>query len=117
VDNTIDTVVGDRSRVRQILINLMMNAIKFTRGGEVTVHVRTLSSGEVSKSQSLCIDEFTVTTEFSVTDTGIGIDAKGLNLLFKPFSQASSSYTRDYTGNASPLIYLQNRIRPWPCYM
>ena len=78
---------GDPGRLRQILFNLLANAIKFTAEGEVCLSVRLL---ERSGSEARVL--------FAVRDTGIGISADKLGLLFSPFTQADSSMTRKYGG-------------------
>jgi two-component system sensor histidine kinase/response regulator len=80
-------VVGDPGRLRQILVNLVGNAIKFTEHGEILV---TIESGPR--------DGPGVELHFKVKDTGIGIPPEKLGLLFKAFSQADSSTTRKYGG-------------------
>jgi two-component system sensor histidine kinase/response regulator len=80
-------VVGDPGRLRQILVNLVGNAIKFTAKGEVLVAVK--NSPATSSDIQL---------QFSVSDTGIGIPVEKHGLLFKAFSQADSSTTRKYGG-------------------
>jgi signal transduction histidine kinase/CheY-like chemotaxis protein len=88
VDQTIPQfVVGDPARLRQILINLIGNSIKFTEKGEVSVKA-------VVESQ----DDQTVTILFSVSDTGIGIAPEEHRFLFEPFSQIDNSNTRRYGG-------------------
>jgi two-component system, sensor histidine kinase and response regulator len=80
-------LVGDPGRLRQILINLIGNAIKFTQHGEVLVTIERLSE-----------DARGVELHFKVKDTGIGIPPEKQGLLFKAFSQADSSTTRKYGG-------------------
>lgn len=78
---------GDISRLRQILTNLVSNAIKFTTAGEVVIQAALKSETPT-----------TATITFSVTDTGIGIPADAREKLFKPFSQVDASTTRRYGG-------------------
>jgi signal transduction histidine kinase/CheY-like chemotaxis protein len=77
----------DLTRLRQILLNLLANAVKFTERGEVVLTVTSapLADGRVGLT-------------FAVRDTGIGLSAEGLSRLFKSFSQADSSTTRKYGG-------------------
>src|SRR5690606_604560 len=82
-----DFVRGDASRLRQVLLNLVGNAIKFTERGEVVLRV-TLESRRHA----------TTTLHFSVTDTGIGIEPSRQTSIFDPFVQADSSTTRNYGG-------------------
>ena len=82
-----DTVRGDSSRLRQIVLNLVGNALKFTEKGEVKVSVQTESGG--AKGPNL---------HFTVSDTGIGIPPEKHKHIFKAFSQADSSTTRKYGG-------------------
>ncbi len=78
---------GDPGRLRQIITNLVGNAIKFTRKGSVTVTVSLVSDQ----------DGIAIIT-FSITDTGIGIPASRISALFSPFTQVDSSTTRKYGG-------------------
>jgi len=80
-------LLGDPGRLRQILVNLVGNAIKFTQHGEVLVEIQNRS-----------LDERGVELHFKVTDTGIGISPEKHKLLFRAFSQADSSTTRKYGG-------------------
>ncbi len=79
---------SDSHRLRQMLSNLVGNAIKFTAGG--SIRIEGLELGRDAASALL---------EFSVTDTGVGIAADKIALLFKPFSQADSSTTREFGGS------------------
>ena len=82
-------IVGDVTRLRQILVNLVNNALKFTEKGEICVSVTR--NAEESRSGP-------VELRFAVKDTGIGIPADKIATLFKPFSQVDSSTTRKYGG-------------------
>ena len=81
------TIAADLTRLRQILLNLLANAVKFTDAGEVVVTVRS-EPREAGR----------VTLTFSVRDTGIGLSEEGMSRLFQSFSQADSSTTRRYGG-------------------
>ncbi|MEO6992645.1 MAG: ATP-binding protein [Lacunisphaera sp.] len=80
------TIVTDSTRLRQVLVNLVGNAVKFTARGGITLSVSVVGAG--SESQLL----------FSVEDTGIGIPPEGMGRLFKSFSQVDSSMTRRFGG-------------------
>ena len=80
------SLVGDPSRLRQVILNLLGNAVKFTDAGEVVLTAKNHGSGAPGK------------VEFSVRDTGVGIPAGKLETIFENFSQADSSTTRKYGG-------------------
>ncbi len=88
-------VRGDPQRIRQCLINLVGNAIKFTRTGEVVIEVRNLGFAE-TRSESRSATKTLI--RFEVRDTGIGIASESLKDLFQPFTQADSSTTRHFGG-------------------
>jgi signal transduction histidine kinase/CheY-like chemotaxis protein len=79
-------VRGDELRLRQVVVNLLGNAIKFTSAGEVTIRLRTEST----------VDGIVI--RFTVTDTGTGVPAEKQKLIFAPFEQADRSTTRQYGG-------------------
>jgi len=88
VDNTIPThLIGDAARLRQVLLNLLGNAVKFTERGYVKLHVSLIHR-----------DESQVQIHFVVSDTGIGIGDDKINQIFEAFSQADNTITRQYGG-------------------
>ncbi len=95
-----EVVVGDRVRLRQILVNLVGNAIKFTPRGEVVMDVRSAAASDGR-----------VTLEFSVTDTGIGIPQDKLVSIFNAFEQGDSSMTRRYGGTGLGLAITSRLIQ------
>jgi two-component system sensor histidine kinase/response regulator len=94
-----ETVVGDPGRLRQILINLVGNALKFTLEGEVGLKV-----------QADVIEETAATLHFIVSDTGVGIAPDKLNAIFGSFSQADTSTTREYGGTGLGLTISKHLI-------
>ena len=93
-------IVGDSLRLRQVLVNLISNAIKFTEEGEISIGVHlagTKPTGELQLS-------------FELRDTGIGIKADKIDRLFKAFSQVDSSTTRKYGGTGLGLIICEKLI-------
>ncbi len=101
--STPDTIVGDINRLRQILVNLLCNAVKFTHFGEVTLSV---------KARKLDVEGALEAGEryellFAVKDTGIGISTESLSRLFQPFSQVDASRDRHYGGTGLGLVICQ----------
>jgi len=92
-----DAIVGDLTRLRQILINLLGNAVKFTERGDVSVFVE-LAASKGPQSTTPPAPGTPVHVHFGVSDTGIGIPADRLGRLFKSFSQVDASTTRRYGG-------------------
>ncbi len=101
-----DFLIGDPGRLRQVLTNLVGNAIKFTDQGEVVVRVEAEGVREVSERSA------SVTTRlfFSVRDTGIGISPGNLDRLFEKFQQADTSTTRRYGGTGLGLSISQKLV-------
>ncbi len=92
-------IIGDVTRIRQILINLVGNAIKFTESGEIVVNIRT--EWHMARDVEL---------HFTVRDTGIGIGPEKLPHLFEPFRQADSSTTRRFGGTGLGLSICKRLI-------
>jgi PAS domain S-box-containing protein len=95
-------IIGDPGRLRQIIVNLVGNAIKFTDSGEVVLFVercseRLMATESLKTGGDVTGDE-TVWLHFTVADTGIGIPAEKLSTVFDPFTQADGSVTRKYGG-------------------
>ncbi|MEO7214753.1 two-component regulator propeller domain-containing protein [Mucilaginibacter sp.] len=93
-------IVSDSLRLKQVLINLINNALKFTHKGEVFINV----------SHSKQLEDDGVEIMFSVKDTGIGIPADKLSSLFKAFSQVDSSTTRKYGGTGLGLVISERLV-------
>ncbi|KAI1006732.1 Histidine protein kinase [Podosphaera aphanis] len=91
VDSSVpDHVIGDPFRLRQVILNLVGNAIKFTEHGEVSLTIRKAEQDQSSSNK--------YAIEFSVSDTGIGIKSDNLGLIFDTFQQADGSMTRKFGG-------------------
>jgi len=100
VDSAIpENLMGDEFRIKQILINLLSNSIKFTENGEISLTVNCI--GEIGRSFRL---------EFSVTDTGIGMSKDFLEKVFVPFEQEDSFMSRRYAGSGLGLSICKNLI-------
>jgi len=93
------TIIGDAARLNQILYNLIANAIKFTKEGEVKLEVKTKSW-----------DDSNVDIEFRVQDTGIGIVKSKLEYIFKAFAQAKSTTSRKYGGTGLGLTIVKRLV-------
>jgi PAS domain S-box-containing protein len=92
-------VKGDAGRIRQILLNLAGNAVKFTAKGEVSLEIKVLETGE-----------FGTRVRCEVRDTGIGIPADRLQLLFAPFMQVDTSTTRRFGGTGLGLSIVRRLV-------
>jgi GAF domain-containing protein/DNA-binding response OmpR family regulator len=113
-------VMGDVVRVRQVLINLLNNAVKFTEDGEVAVKVAAVQSRAVQSQSAQSpisgasvdfghpdIKSQPITLQFSVRDTGLGIPPDRMNRLFQSFSQVDASTTRRFGGTGLGLVISQ----------
>lgn len=92
--NTPEGIVADGNRLRQILLNLLTNAVKFTEAGEIVLKVEAVDEG----------------LHFSVSDTGIGIPEDKLEILFHSFTQVDTSTTRVYGGTGLGLAISKNLV-------
>ena len=92
-------IQGDASRLRQVIMNLMGNAIKFTSQGEVIIQLELISE-----------TDDTATIQFAIIDTGIGITTEDKNNLFQPFTQVDASITREYGGTGLGLAICQQLV-------
>jgi signal transduction histidine kinase/DNA-binding response OmpR family regulator/HPt (histidine-containing phosphotransfer) domain-containing protein len=95
-----DFIQGDSTRLRQVIVNLVNNAIKFTESGHIVVSVRPVGA----------VVDGNVTLEFTVEDTGSGISSDKLSQLFKPFTQADSSTTRRHGGTGLGLAICKKLV-------
>ena len=86
-----EQIVGDQTRLRQVLLNLVGNAIKFTDHGSVSLGIRHVNAGNSTQAGPISL-------RFVISDTGIGMSQATLDNLFKPFAQADASTTRVYGG-------------------
>lgn len=91
--NVPEFIVSDITRLRQVLVNLIGNAIKFTNSGEIILHVYAEQN-----------DKDNLTLHFSLKDTGIGIPKDKIDKLFKPFSQVEGGANRKYGGTGLGLV-------------
>ncbi|QHT61246.1 response regulator [Paenibacillus lycopersici] len=94
-----ELLVGDGIKLRQVLVNLIGNAFKFTPEGRITVSSRLMEDGE-SRAW----------IEFAVADSGVGIPEDKLPMLFQPFSQVDTSLTRQYEGTGLGLAISKNLV-------
>lgn len=97
--NTPATLIGDELRLRQVLINLVSNAVKFTEAGDVAVTVRVIA-----------MDDTSVQLRFSIQDTGIGMTPEQQSRVFEGFVQAESKTARTYGGTGLGLTISQRLL-------
>lgn len=102
-------IVGDPLRLRQILVNLVGNAIKFTEKGYVCLEVGV--AGQMDRaSESSPDNDAPIPLRFAITDTGIGIPKNKVDLIFSSFEQADSSTTRQYGGSGLGLAIVRRLV-------
>ncbi|MGE3824974.1 MAG: ATP-binding protein, partial [Bacteroidia bacterium] len=99
-DSTIPLIVtGDPMRLRQIILNLVSNAVKFTRHGKITLHISRIKE-----------DAENITLQFVLTDTGIGISEENIKHIFNSFEQASRETTRSFGGSGLGLAIVKQLV-------
>lgn len=98
-DNVPDTLIGDATRLTQIMVNLLGNALKFSETGSLKIGVSISSASNNS-----------VTLKFRVSDQGIGIEAEKLGKVFERFNQADDSITRNYGGTGLGLSIVRDLL-------
>ncbi len=99
-ENVPKTIIGDSVRIKQILINLVGNAMKFTQDGTISIHLKTIGN-----TNNSCV------LQFSVIDSGVGISQDKIPALFQSFSQADRSTTRQYGGSGLGLSICQKLVK------
>ena len=99
-DKSPEAIIGDVTRLRQILINLLGNAIKFTKQGEVVIELTSEPIAPPRGQENAPFHRI----QFAVRDTGIGIPADRMDRLFRSFSQVDASTTREYGGTGLGLV-------------
>lgn len=99
-ENTPAYILGDAIRLRQILLNLMNNAVKFTHEGVVQLSVSPATNGDNQTA-----------LHFAIKDSGIGLTPEQLQKLFQPFTQASIATTRQYGGTGLGLVICQKLVQ------
>jgi len=93
-------LLGDETRILQVLVNLVGNALKFTKSGGISITLSPLETTDSSKCKIL----------FTITDTGVGIPDDKLGTLFRPFSQVSEGYRRDHQGAGLGLVITKRLV-------
>jgi signal transduction histidine kinase len=114
IDGELGTMYADQPKVRQILLNLLSNAAKFTENGVITLSVERMKSQKTQNKKKKQKAQYSENSSsisqvliFRVSDTGIGMTEEQLELIFKPFTQADPSTTRKYGGTGLGLTISQ----------
>ncbi len=107
--NVPDRLLGDPGRLRQILLNLLGNAVKFTESGQVKISVDLLSENAPADAPASLWQNQAI-IRFKVADSGIGIPQKDIHKLFRSFSQVDASTTRNYGGTGLGLAICKQLV-------
>ena len=108
--NTPRAIIGDETRLRQIIVNLLGNAVKFTEAGQVEIFVRAEPLETKEHNPGDLQNSRRYRFVFSIRDTGIGISPEKMQRLFQPFSQGDASTTRRYGGTGLGLVISKRLI-------
>ncbi|MEM8733021.1 MAG: PAS domain-containing protein, partial [Planctomycetota bacterium] len=106
-----DNLIGDPQRLKQVLLNLIGNAIKFTDKGEIRVTARRMESVRPASNKAADMSEGPVRVRFEVHDNGIGIAPEKRQVIFDAFRQADSSTTRRYGGTGLGLTICRDIVQ------
>ncbi|HSH02400.1 MAG TPA: ATP-binding protein [Anaerolineae bacterium] len=101
---------GDSVRLRQILLNLLSNALKFTAAGEVVVRITAVEMDEPPEGEDALVEADWYRLQMAVRDTGMGIPADRMDHLFQAFSQIDTSTTREYGGTGLGLAIVRGLV-------
>jgi PAS domain S-box-containing protein len=109
--NNLDTMHADMTKVRQVLLNLLSNAAKFTKNGKIAIGVEKINNEQLKINNQEESSQILISNSeflsFRVTDTGIGMNPEQLQRVFLPFTQADASTTRQYGGTGLGLAISQ----------
>jgi signal transduction histidine kinase/CheY-like chemotaxis protein len=105
-----DSYIGDSLRLRQVLLNLLTNALKFTSEGEIRLAVSIMPDAYITASSGSAKEHVETCLHFSVSDTGVGIPADKVEAIFEPFKQADGSTTRRFGGTGLGLAICRNIV-------
>ncbi len=102
---------GDGGRLRQVIINLLANAVKFTTKGGIKMQIEMAAQGRDPLRLQTPLDETTLALHFSIEDTGVGIPVEKHKEIFKAFTQADGSMTRNFGGTGLGLTISQQIVK------
>ncbi|MGB3508803.1 MAG: ATP-binding protein [Microcoleaceae cyanobacterium] len=97
-DDNLETIISDPNKMRQVILNLLSNAAKFTENGTISLKVKIVQNDDYFMGNNSGINSSNNILILSVADTGIGISEEQMENLFQPFTQADNSTTRKYGG-------------------
>jgi PAS domain S-box-containing protein len=108
---SLQTMHGDMTKVRQVLLNLLSNAAKFTKNGKISIGVETITDEQLRMKNQQEASQILISNSeflsFRIADTGIGMTPEQLQRVFQPFTQADASTTRQYGGTGLGLAISQ----------